>query len=583
MILDKLLTILAQFPMKSQKIVLSKIDFSSKTPTEVYRDVLSAMKTVAKTTAQRDMLELYSDMRVTDADILTAFGSKQVGSDVATFDEEQLDFIKTRVYRNREGNFRLIPSGDDCSVDNIPIDGLEADEPIISARLAKSTLTPSGVMEKFDGFATLKTQPYEGPYDGLYKDLAPNLQRVNVISSFDPTDKYGFFVRDGKMFRNVCAQMTAVNTEYVTKEGLERAMLLLFIVSGGKVSEWNRLYSVIHFMVRFPESSMGIILYLNDFDAGGNGKSKLVGVLQTMFGRTFTSFAPQQMRFTMSMLGKRLVSISEFEDNAMNPQLQGIMKSMTGRDKFQYEGKGVDPIVADTYQNFVISSNRYIYFEDNGIKRRLQNFHCNNVLHAMLTTYCHDQSYLNDFFGNVFDDSAKRTRLEMAHSLLNYILNDDVLTMIPVKPQQIVLGGLRNPVLRALFSSRLNPDSFIVSDGDGSRMDIYRLAQEAKPEQLNYAAGTLQSWFPDANFVVARDGSYMTTDLPEKVLARRLMDRLAELDKISKALKSKTKIPLECGKFREFDSETLFDKYLGDAVAKYNIPVVKSGNIMEVC
>ena len=35
---------------------------------------------------------------------------------------------------------------------------------------------------------------------------------------------------------------------------------------------------------------------------------------------------------------------------------------MTGRDKFQYEGKGVDPIVAETYQNFVISSNQVHLF-----------------------------------------------------------------------------------------------------------------------------------------------------------------------------------------------------------------------------
>lgn len=583
MILDKLLGILASMPVKSQKLVVQKIDFENRTPSEVYRDIVETMKSVAKSATQREVLDVYAAMPISDEDILNAFGDRQPIRAHLTFDESQIEYIKEFVYRNRNGEFRLIPRTKNCSPDRIPLDGLDADEKIIQARLSQSRLNEIGGVDKFDGLDMLKQQPYEPPYDGVYKFLAPNIQRINIISSFQPEDPFGFFVRDDKMYRNVCAQMMTVDPAYVTDDGLERAMLLLFLVSGGHIEEWEQLYRVIHFMVRFPDSATGIILYLNDFDAGGNGKSKLVSILQTMFGDAFTAFAPQQLRFTMSLMGKRLVSISEFEGNDMNDQLQGIMKSMTGRDRFQYEGKGTDPIVADTYQNFIISSNRYIYFDDNGIKRRLQNFHCSNLLHAMLTRYCHNQAYLDNFFGNVFDGSCKTVKLNMAHSLLNYILNDNEMTPLNIKPQQIVLGSLKNPILRALFSVHIDPDSFICANDDGSRIDIYRLASEAKPEQLNYAVATIQSWFPDITFDVARDCSYMTCDLPEQVMIRRLRDRLEELDSVSKKLKSKTGIILDNGKFRNFSSKELIDKYLGQAINDYNIPMHVTDNYIEMC
>lgn len=583
MVLDKLLSILSQLPVKSQKVVLRTVDFTNRAPADVYQDIIKAMQSVARSAAQRDVLEVYAQMNVSDADIMQAFGDHQVIKAPVTFDDTQIDFIREHIYRNRDGRFRLIPMTHNCSAEAMPLDGLDADEKIIAAKLSRSHLNEAGTIEKFDGLSLLEEQAYEPPYDGVYKQLAPNLQRINIISSFSPQDTYGFFTRDGKMYRNVCAQMTKVNPDLVNDIDLKRAMLLLFLVSGGHADEWAQLYRVLHFMVRFPDSATGIILYLNDFDAGGNGKSKLVSILQTMFGDTFTAFAPQQLRFTMSLMGKRLVSISEFEANGLNDQLQGIMKSMTGRDRFQYEGKGVDPIVADTYQNFVISSNRYIYFEDNGIKRRLQNFHCSNLLHAMLTRYCHNQAYLDDFFGNIFDGSAQRIKQGMAHSLLQYILNDNNNEPLNIKPQQIVLGSLKNPVLRALFSSHMNPDAFITDEADGSRIDIYRLSSEAKPEQLNYAASTIQSWFPDISFEVARDSSYMTCDVPELVMIRRLKERLTELDDTSRKLKSKSGILLENCTFRGFNSSELIQTFLGKSIKDYSIPFNDNGTTLEIC
>lgn len=581
MVLDKLLTILAQMPMKSQKYVYSKIDFEHRTPTEVYHDIVAAMQQVAKNKTQVEILGIYADMPVSEEDVLNAFGERQNKAPL-TFTDEQIEYIRDHVYRNRDGKFRLIPMTNNCSADALPLDGLEADERIIAAKLSAVRINEIGGAEKFDGFGTISELPYEPPYDGVWKQLAPNLQRINIISSFRDEDPYGFFVRDDKMYRNVCAQMTKPDSYFINDESLRRAMLLLFLCAGGRAEEWQQLYRVIHFMVRFPDSATGIILYLNDFDAGGNGKSKLVSVLQTMFGDTFTAFAPQQLRFTMSLMGKRLVSISEFEGAGMNEQLQSIMKSMTGRDRFQYEGKGVDPVVADTYQNFIISSNKYIYFEDSGIKRRLQNFHCSNLLHAMLTRFCHSQQYLDKFFGNMFDGSARRIKTEMAHSLLNFIMHDDNFEPLNIKPQQIVLGSLRNPVLRALFSIKMMPEAFIAGQGDGSRIDLYRLSAEAKPEQLNYAATTIQAWFDDVSFEVARDGSYMECDVPEATMIKRFTERLTELDAISRKLKSKTGIILERAQFKSFNSIELIEEFLGNSMKEYGIPVVGADDCIVV-
>ena len=173
----------------------------------------------------------------------------------------------------------------------------------------------------------------------------------------------------------------------------------------------------------------------------------------------------------------------------------------------------------------------------------------------------------------------------MAHSLLNYILHDDEVTPLNIKPQQIVLSSLKNPILRALFKANLDPGGFITEENDICRLDLWRLVDEdkAKPEQYNYAATTIQSWFQDINFEIARDSTTMTADVPYNTMCRRFQERLKELDDISRKLKSKTGIILDNCVFREFDSTKLFEKFLGDAVRDYQIPYAAYPDHMEVC
>ena len=171
----------------------------------------------------------------------------------------------------------------------------------------------------------------------------------------------------------------------------------------------------------------------------------------------------------------------------------------------------------------------------------------------------------------------------MAHSLLDYILHDDAVEPLNIKPQQIVLGSLKNPILRALFSSHVQPDAFITEENDGSRLDLYRLSSEAKPEQLNYAAATIQSWFQDVTFEIARDSSYMTCDLPERVLINRLTSRLSELDAASRRLKNKAGILLDICSFRNFNSKNLLQEFLGPVFTEYNIPLTITDTTMEAC
>lgn len=583
MLLQKVLNILTTMPMKSQKMVMSQVDFTKNTPSEVYHKIVNTMLTVCKSAQHREILQLCNSVTAKDDDVIKAFGSssREIMKPIS-FSDDQIEYIKSHVYRNREGDFRLIPFNKSSTPDDIPLEGLKADEEIISAVLTTIRENPNGSTESFDGLKELRKQPYDPPYDSIYKHLAPNIGRINIISSFKDNDPHGFFIRDNKMYRNVCNQMIDIDQEFVNSKSLDRAMFLLFLVGGGTLDGWEALYKIIHFIVKVPNSSTGYILYLNDFDAGGNGKSKLVNMLQHMFGDSFSAFSTQQVRFTMSLMGKRLVSISEYEDSGDNKALQGILKSMTGRDKFQYEGKGTNPVVAETYQNFVISSNRYIHFEDYGIKRRLQNFHCSNLLHLCLNRYTKTPDYLNPLFGSIYNGESHKIIKEMAHSLLDYIMKDDYVYSIPIRPQTIVLGSLRNPVLRSLFSANVMFDGFIRSVGDGSSIDLFRLSSEAKPEQLNYAASTIQSWLSDIEFEVARDATYMTCNLPEEVLISRLDTRLTQLDESSRQLKARRKVELENCKFNQFESIQLFNKFLGETVESYNIPTTLSDHILTV-
>lgn len=580
--LQKVLNILSQMPKKSQKFVMSKVDFDTMTPSDVYTNIIDNMMNVCRNSQQRELLEAYREMKPSDEEVLEAFRGQQAEPLTPLyFTDEQIDFIRENVYRNRDGDFRLIPKVKHISADTMPLEGLKADEDIIAAKLQVTRMSSNGSQEEFNGLKELRKQPYDGPYDGVFKTLEANLRRVNIISSFAKDEPHGFFRKGNEMFRNVCSNIASVRPELVNAKSLRRAMFLMYLVSGGNIADWKALYTLVHFMVRVPNSATGYILYLNDFDAGGNGKSKFIGLLQRMFGDSFTAFSVQQLRFTISLLGKRLVSISEYEENESAKPLQAILKSMTGRDSFQYEGKGTNPVVAETYQNFVISSNKYIYFDDSGIKRRLQNFHCSNLLHLILAK-TRTQSYLNNLFGNIYTGESLNVLAEMSNSLLDYILHDECSYDIPIRPQNVVLGSLKNPVLRALFSNRVNYEGFIDGDDDSSKIMLWRLSQDAKPEQYNYASTTIQAWFPELDLKASRDNTVLSSDIPCEIMRRKLERRLTELDTKSTELRAKSSVRLEVGTFAGFNSLDLFNEFLGEICQAYEIPVTVADNIIEV-
>lgn len=581
--LQKVLNILGQFPKKSQTVVMNAIDFDKMTPSENYIKIIETMIAVSKNAQQREILSVYLDMEPSDQEILEAFrGKDAMALTPLYFNDEQVDFIMQNIYRNRDGDFRLIPKMRNCSAETMPLEGLKADDDIIAARLLITRVATNGTSEEFNGLKELRKQPYDGPYDGVFTKMAPNLRRIKIISSFAKDEPHGFFTRNGQMYRNICSQMTTVNQELINDISLRRAMFLMFLVAGGTGEDWTALYNLVHFMVRVPNSATGYVLYLNDFDAGGNGKSKFISLLHRMFGDSFTAFSTQQLRFTISLLGKRLVSISEYEDSDNGKQLQALIKSMTGRDNFQYEGKGVDPIVAETYQNFVISSNRYIYFDDSGIKRRIQNFHCSNLLHLIMNKFTKNQDYLNKLFGNVYNGQALLVQQEMAHSLLDYIAKDERTYNIPIRPQSVVLGALKNPILRSLFNPRLNFDGFCMETPQGTRIDLIRLDPDARPEQLNYASSTIQNWFEKLKFEASRDNTSLTTSYGLTASVEYMKSRLLELDERSNRLRSKDHVVLEKCELNGFRSQELFQEFILPECVKYNIPVEETETIIKV-
>ena len=580
---QKVLNILGQFPKKSQTVIMNVVDFDKMTPSENYIKIIETMIAVSKNAQQRELLSVYLDMEPSDREVLEAFrGKDAMALTPLYFNDEQVDFIMQNIYRNRDGDFRLIPKMRNCSAETMPLEGLKADDDIIAARLLITRVATNGTSEEFNGLKELRKQPYDGPYDGVFTKMAPNLRRIKVISSFAKDEPHGFFTRNEQMYRNVCSQMTTVNQELINDISLRRAMFLMFLVAGGTGEDWVALYNLVHFMVRVPNSATGYVLYLNDFDAGGNGKSKFISLLHRMFGDSFTAFSTQQLRFTISLLGKRLVSISEYEDSDNGKQLQALIKSMTGRDNFQYEGKGVDPIVAETYQNFVISSNRYIYFDDSGIKRRIQNFHCSNLLHLIMNKFTKNQDYLNKLFGNVYNGQALLVQQDMAHSLLDYIAKDERTYNIPIRPQSVVLGALKNPILRSLFNPRLNFDGFCMETPQGMRIDLIRLDPEARPEQLNYASSTIQNWFEKLKLEASRDNTSLTTSYGLTASVEYMKSRLLELDERSNRLRSKDHVVLEKCELNGFRSQELFQEFILPECVKYNIPVEETETIIKV-
>lgn len=581
--LQKILNILGQFPKKSQTVVMNAIDFDKMTPSENYIKIIETMIAVSKNAQQREILSVYLNMEPSDQEVLEAFrGKDAMALTPLYFNDEQIDFIMQNIYRNRDGEFRLIPKMRNCSAEAMPLEGLKADDDIIAARLMITRVAPNGASEEFNGLKELRKQPYDGPYDGVFTKMAPNLRRIKIISSFAKDEPHGFFIRNGQMYRNVCSQMTTVNKDMVNDVSLRRAMFLMFLVAGGTGEDWAALYNLVHFMVRVPNSATGYVLYLNDFDAGGNGKSKFISLLHRMFGDSFTAFSTQQLRFTISLLGKRLVSISEYEDSDNGKQLQALIKSMTGRDNFQYEGKGVDPIVAETYQNFVISSNKYIYFDDSGIKRRIQNFHCSNLLHLIMNKFTKNQDYLNKLFGNIYNGQALLVQQEMAHSLLDYIAKDERTYSIPIRPQSVILGALKNPILRSLFSPKLNFDGFCMETPQGTRIDLIRLDPDARPEQLNYASSTIQNWFEKLKLEASRDNTSLTTSYGIIASVEYMKSRLLDLDERSNRLRSKDCVVLEKCELDGFRSQELFQEFILPECVKYNIPVEETETIIKV-
>jgi hypothetical protein len=576
--LTRVMNIIGTMPQKNQRLILAQADFKTRTPKDVLHAILTTAIPMCKSAAHKDLLSVYLEAPISDEVITDFFGGMAERVAPLDFTDEHIEYIEKNVYRNLEGKYRIIPSITNVSLDNVPLEGLECDEAIIEHRLCMSRRLETGAVENFNGLERLQKQHYEPPYDNVYRRLAANIQRINIISSFEKTDPVGFFKRNDKMYRNVCQNMTALVPEYNTPEGLERAMLLMYLVSGATQQNWRDLYALIHFMVKVPNSNVGYIIYLNDFDAGGNGKSKFVSILQAIFGDSFTAFEPHQLRFNISLMGKRLVHISEYEDNETSRQLQGMIKSMTGRDKFQYEGKGQNPIVSETFQNFIISSNKYIYFDDAGIKRRLQNFHCSNFLHLLLTKHFRTSKFLDKLFGNNYDGSSGFVLKQMAQSLYHHILEDDNVYDIELRQQAMVLGNFKNPILRHLFSDRMDTDGFIRDTGTGSALDLYRIVSDAKPEQYNYAASTIMAWLDTFSPTQSRDALTLHFAMPAEVLSRELKERIKELDNTSRHLKDKNSVYIENATFDKFNSIQLIEKYFGQQFVENNITLKTSEN-----
>ena len=157
MLLDKVIGILQEMPAKAQKKVLASVDFEKQKPSEVYVTIIKLMMSLNKNAKQRAQLEVLGDVIPTDEEIIEAFGTKNEAlNPVLSFTDEQKEYIKSKVYRNRDGEFRLIPQDKHVTPDVIPIDGLEADEAILATKLSYTMMTENGTEKQFDGLKILK-------------------------------------------------------------------------------------------------------------------------------------------------------------------------------------------------------------------------------------------------------------------------------------------------------------------------------------------------------------------------------------------------------------------------------------------
>lgn len=199
-----------------------------------------------------------------------------------------------------------------------------------------------------------------------------------------------------------------------------------------------------------------------------------------------------------------------------------------------------------------------------------------------MNKYTKNQDYLNNLFGNIYNGEALLVQNEMAHSLLDYILNDSRSYSIPIRPQSVILGSLKNPVLRALFSPRLNFKGFVAETEIGSRIELVRLAPEAKPEQLNYASQTMQNWFEELSLTASRDNITLHTLKDYDECVNIMQARLEELDERSNQLKSKDSVRIEKCEVCGFNSYELFQEFLLPECIKYNIPVTETENFIKV-
>lgn len=74
MMLQKVLNILTLMPKKHQNLVMAQIDFVNNSPNAVFKRIIDTMISITKNAQQREILQIYADIPVSDKDILDAFG-----------------------------------------------------------------------------------------------------------------------------------------------------------------------------------------------------------------------------------------------------------------------------------------------------------------------------------------------------------------------------------------------------------------------------------------------------------------------------------------------------------------------------